>query len=110
MKNDAPNRTRSDGEGAYGAARLKPQEASATMSRVVRGTVKTWYAEEGWGVLVSPDVAGEVFAHVSHIQADGYRDLQEGAKVDFEYEPFPEGQDEDDGVVYYFRATRVIER
>jgi cold shock protein len=77
---------------------------------VVRGTVKTWYDEEGWGVLVSPDVPGEVFAHFIHIEDEGFGELHLGAQVDFEYEAFPEGQDEDDGVVYYFRATRVIER
>jgi cold shock protein len=78
------------------------------MHRVVRGTVKTWHDEEGWGVLVSPRVDGDVFAHFGHIEAEGYRALDSGATVDFEYEPYPEGQDEGDEV-YYYRATRVRE-
>jgi CspA family cold shock protein len=74
---------------------------------VVRGTVKTWHDDDGWGVLVSPEVPGEVFVHYTHIEGDGFRELHEGASVDFQYEAFPEGQDEDDGVVYYLRAIRV---
>jgi len=77
------------------------------MGRVVRGTVKSWDDEEGWGVLVSPDVPGDVFAHFSHIDAEGFRDLEEGAPVDFEYEELPGGQDEDEEV-YYYRATRIV--
>jgi cold shock protein len=75
---------------------------------VVRGTVKTWHDEDGWGVLVSPEVPGEVFAHFSHIEAEGYRHLDAGASVNFEYEAHPEGQDEGQDV-YYYRATRVVE-
>jgi cold shock protein len=78
------------------------------MGRVVRGTVKTWHEDEGWGALVSPHVDGDVFAHFSAIEAEGYRELDAGATVDFEYEPYPEGLDEDDEV-YYYRATRVQE-
>jgi cold shock CspA family protein len=37
---------------------------------MVDGIVKTWDGDEGWGVLTSPDVPGEVFAHFSNIDAD----------------------------------------
>ena len=50
----------------------------------VHGTVETWYAEEGWGVLRTPDGLS-VFCHFSHIEADGYRELHTGQKVAFDY-------------------------
>lgn len=56
----------------------------------VHGTVETWYAEEGWGVLRTPDGLS-VFCHFSHIEADGYRELNTGQKVTFEYRTL--GQD-----------------
>ena len=38
---------------------------------IVQGTVKSWSDDVGWGVLVSPELPGEVFAHFSHIQGQG---------------------------------------
>jgi CspA family cold shock protein len=52
----------------------------------VVGSVKEWREEEGWGVLVSSNVDGTVFAHFSHIKAEGFRSLSEGERVEFEYE------------------------
>ena len=48
------------------------------------GTVESWDAEEGWGVLRTPDGL-TVFCHYSHIEADGYRELHSGQKVVFDY-------------------------
>jgi CspA family cold shock protein len=71
---------------------------------MVAGTVKQWYDEEGWGVLTSPSVGGDVFVHFSHIESSSeYRSLDNGEGVQFEWEPFPEGQDG-----CFFRATRVV--
>ena len=69
---------------------------------MVDGFVKSWDDEAGWGVLTSPDVPGELFAHFSSIDATGYRSLTPGAPVRFEWEPFPSGQDG-----YFYRATHV---
>ena len=52
----------------------------------VTGTVQVWRSEEGWGVLVSPEIEGTAFAHFSAIDATGYRDLQPGERVRFRYE------------------------
>lgn len=41
----------------------------------VEGTTRSWSDGEGWGVLASPDVDGEVWAHFSNIEAVGYRSL-----------------------------------
>ena len=49
------------------------------------GTVQDWYSSDGWGVLVSPDVQGTVFAHFSVIDMSGYRELQPGEQVSFTY-------------------------
>jgi CspA family cold shock protein len=66
------------------------------------GKVKQWSDEDGWGVLTSPEVPGEVFAHFMHIEAEGYRSLDDGEHVQFDWEYYPAGQDG-----YYYRATRV---
>ena len=70
---------------------------------MLRGTVKAWNDDEGWGVLVSPEVPAEVWAHYSHIEADGYRTLIPGAVVHFEYERVAGGQDG-----YDYRARRIV--
>jgi cold shock CspA family protein len=69
---------------------------------MVHGTVKAWNDEEGWGVLESPDVSGEIWAHFGQIEGQGFRTLVEGAAVSFEYEHVPGGQDG-----YDFRARRI---
>ena len=69
---------------------------------MVPGTVKTWNDDEGWGVLVSPEVAGEVWASFAHLEAEGYRSLDDGERVTFEYEAVEGGQDG-----YDYRATRI---
>ncbi|GAA2606087.1 cold shock domain-containing protein [Actinomadura fulvescens] len=69
----------------------------------VNGTVKSWHSAEGWGVLASPDVPGEVWAHFSAIwskEPDTFRSLTPKERVVFTWE-----QAEQDG--YAFSATEV---
>ncbi len=48
------------------------------------GSVKWFSAEKGYG-FITPDEGGkDVFVHYSAIQADGYRSLSEGQKVEYE--------------------------
>ena len=47
------------------------------------GTVKWFYAEKGYGFLTT-DAGEDVFVHVSAIQIDGYKTLNEGQRVSFE--------------------------
>jgi CspA family cold shock protein len=70
---------------------------------VLDGIVKVWHDDEGWGVLTSPEVPGEVWPIFSRIEADGYRSLDAGERVRFDWESFPSGQDG-----YFYRATRVV--
>ena len=48
------------------------------------GTVKWFNATKGYG-FIKPDDGGEdLFVHQSEIEMQGYRDLQEGQRVEFE--------------------------
>ncbi|MGT2811679.1 cold-shock protein [Streptococcus minor] len=47
------------------------------------GTVKWFNAEKGFG-FISQENGQDVFAHFSEIQADGFKSLDEGQKVEFE--------------------------
>ena len=49
-----------------------------------QGTVKWFNDEKGYG-FISPDDGGEdLFVHYSGIEGDGFRTLDEGARVTFE--------------------------
>jgi cold shock protein len=55
------------------------------------GTVKWFSDEKGFG-FITPDEAGkDLFVHHTGIQGDGYRSLNEGAKVEFDAEQGPKG-------------------
>ena len=71
---------------------------------MVTGTVKTWSDDEGWGVLTSSDVPGEVWAHYSALEGGGFRTLAPGERVRFEVVDL--GSPLQDG--YRYRAERII--
>jgi CspA family cold shock protein len=47
------------------------------------GTVKFFNAEKGFG-FISREQGEDVFVHFSNIQAEGYKTLEEGQKVEFD--------------------------
>ncbi len=47
------------------------------------GTVKWFNSEKGYG-FISRDGGTDVFVHYSAIQGEGYRDVEEGQKVEFD--------------------------
>jgi CspA family cold shock protein len=49
-----------------------------------RGTVKWFSPEKGYGFITPDDGSKDVFVHCSAIVGEGYRNLQEGQKVEFE--------------------------
>ena len=53
------------------------------MSQRMRGTVKWFSAEKGYG-FIPPDDGVDVFVHFSAIQENGYRKLEQGEAVEFE--------------------------
>jgi CspA family cold shock protein len=55
------------------------------------GTVKWFNDEKGFGFITPEDGSKDLFVHQSAIAGDGYRSLEEGAKVSFESEPSDKG-------------------
>ena len=49
-----------------------------------RGVVKFFRAEKGWGGITSPEVPGDVWFHLSDIEAKGQRWPEDGQPVEFE--------------------------
>ena len=61
------------------------------MSERITGTVKWFNGDKGYG-FISREGGPDVFVHYSAIQGDGgFRNLQEGQKVEFNVEQGPKG-------------------
>jgi CspA family cold shock protein len=55
------------------------------------GTVKWFNATKGFG-FIAQEEGEDVFVHFSAIQMNGYRELQEGQRVQFDVENDPKGK------------------
>ena len=55
------------------------------------GTVKWFNSAKGYGFITPDDGSKDVFVHYSAIDGQGYKQLQEGDKVQFEVERTPKG-------------------
>ncbi len=62
------------------------------MSERIRGTVKWFSAEKGYGFITPENGSSDIFVHYSAIQGAGYRALDEGTKVEFEVVEGPKGK------------------
>ena len=60
------------------------------MSERIIGTVKWFNPAKGYG-FIARDGGEDVFVHFSAIQGSGYRNLEEGQKVEFSIEKGPKG-------------------
>jgi CspA family cold shock protein len=60
------------------------------MSERVIGTVKWFNGSKGYGFLAR-EGGPDVFVHFSAIQGEGFKNLQEGQKVEFTIEQGPKG-------------------
>ena len=67
------------------------------MSERVTGTVKWFNGSKGYG-FISREDGEDVFVHHSAIQSEGYRNLEEGQRVEFTVERGPKG----------LQATQVV--
>jgi CspA family cold shock protein len=63
----------------------------------MEGTVKWFNASKGFG-FIEQDNGGDVFVHYSAIKTDGFKTLDEGARVQFEVVDGPKGPAADDVV------------
>ncbi|WP_045821572.1 cold-shock protein [Williamsia herbipolensis] len=76
----------------------------APLPRTV-GTVRSWNADEGWGVLDAPEAPGGAWVHFSEIRGmTGFRVLEVGARVEFAWEAARQ-----DGFDYRAEDVDVIE-
>lgn len=71
---------------------------------MVRGTVRFWREEKGWGVIDSALTPGGCWTHFSFIEADGYKTLRPGQEVHLDWEVPAQGNYEG----YPFFATPVV--
>jgi cold shock protein len=60
------------------------------MSERITGTVKWFNGDRGFG-FIEREGGKDVFVHFSAIQSAGFRDLQEGQKIEFNVEQGPKG-------------------
>ncbi|MET9260805.1 MULTISPECIES: cold-shock protein [Amycolatopsis] len=51
---------------------------------MTEGTVKWFNSEKGFGFITPDNGGGDVFVHYSEIQGNGFRTLEENARVSFE--------------------------
>ncbi|MEP7357621.1 MAG: cold-shock protein [Anaerolineales bacterium] len=60
------------------------------MSERITGTVKWFNGAKGYG-FIAREGGEDVFVHFSAIQGEGYRNLEEGQKVEFAIQKGPKG-------------------
>lgn len=60
------------------------------MTERVTGTVKWFNGQKGYG-FITRDGGEDVFVHYSAIQGQGFRNLEEGDRVEFVIEQGPKG-------------------
>jgi CspA family cold shock protein len=55
-----------------------------TREKMATGTVKWFNATKGFGFISPEDGGDDVFVHQSEIQVQGYRELAEGQRVEYD--------------------------
>jgi len=60
------------------------------MSERISGTVKWFNGTKGFG-FITREGGPDVFVHFSAIQGDGFKNLEEGQKVEFNVDAGPKG-------------------
>lgn len=58
---------------------------------MAEGVVKWFSNEKGFGFIMPDDGSKDLFVHFSAIEGDGYRSLEEGARVSYEAADGPKG-------------------
>src|SRR5208283_2016665 len=70
--------------------KLPKSQLPGAFSMKEQGTVKWFNAAKGYG-FIQRESGEDVFVHFSAIQGEGYRTLEEGARVSFEVKKGPKG-------------------
>jgi len=73
-----------------------PDQESCFMAT---GTVKWFSASKGFGFISPEDGGADLFIHFSNISGNGYRNLEEGQKVEFEAQQGKKGMEATDVTV-----------
>jgi CspA family cold shock protein len=58
---------------------------------MAQGTVKWFNGEKGFGFITQDDGQPDVFVHFSAIQTNGFKTLEENAKVEYDVTQGPKG-------------------
>jgi CspA family cold shock protein len=83
---------------AVARAELEARAAVRELLQMAQGTVKWFNPDKGYG-FIAVDGGKDVFVHFSAIQADGYRTLEEGQRVEFDITQSDRGQQAEQVVV-----------
>jgi CspA family cold shock protein len=67
------------------------REENEYQHNMANGSVKWFNDAKGFGFITQADGGEDVFCHHSAIQADGFRSLAEGQKVEFDVTRGPKG-------------------
>jgi len=86
VRHQRPLRTRRSG--TRGRTRGPHNKRKDTMAT---GTVKWFNSEKGYGFIAPDDGTADIFAHFSAIAGDGFKELREDQKVEFDAERGPKG-------------------
>ncbi|MFH1724814.1 MAG: cold-shock protein [Elusimicrobiota bacterium] len=57
----------------------------------MKGTVKWFNDQKGFGFITPEDGSKDLFVHHSSIMADGFKSLRENQEVEFDVEDSPKG-------------------
>jgi CspA family cold shock protein len=81
------------GDGFRSSCRQRAVRAWTSISgdHMAQGTVKWFNGEKGFGFISQDEGGPDVFVHFSAIMGDGFRNLEENQRVQFEVTQGPKG-------------------
>merc|ERR1719361_1421481 len=62
---------------------MQQQPMKSNNNGLLKGIVKRFNAQKGFGFITCDDGSGDVFVHFSEVKAQGFKTLGEGEKVEF---------------------------